>query len=322
VDLLKRVKDFIGERLRGQSPLLLGYSGGPDSKALLYALIEMGGVPLHLAHIDHAWRPESGEEARLLAAEAKQLNLPFHSLRLSEKPTRNLEEAGRFARLSFFRSLFDKIPFAALLLAHQADDRAETALKRLCEGAHLAHLGGLAPVSVLEGMPVWRPLLAVRKTEIHEFLAARRLQPLLDPTNEDPRFLRTRLRSQTMPQLRESFGKEIVENLALLSERAIELRDYLDQKIAPVWQERREGPEGIAVSLQGLERVEARHLLQKLGSSQGLCIPRRLLEPMLDAAKAGGRARRFQVGGKTFLMDGGCITLILADCKLFKISKM
>lgn len=322
MDLLKRVKDFIGERWNKKSPLLLGYSGGPDSKALLYALLEMGGVPLHLAHIDHGWRKKSGEERDLLAEEAARLKLPFHSIRLSEKPTRNLEEFGRFARLSFFRSLFGQYSFQALLLAHQADDRAETALKRLLEGAHLAYLGGLSPVANLEGMPVWRPLLTVHKSHIHEFLAARQIQPLLDPTNQDPRFLRTRMRQQSIPQLRASFGKEIAGNLALLSERAFELQKYLDKKIASTWEQRRQDLSGVQISLQGLERVEARHVLQKLGASVGLCIPRAPLESMLDAAQTGGKQRRFRVGGKTFFVARDLILVSFNQLSINEIKSL
>ena len=65
-----------------------------------------------------------------------------------------------------------------LLLAHQADDWAETALKRVLEGAHLAFLGGMEPVG--EGRAcIWRPLLKVRRSEILRFIEGRQLNPIL-----------------------------------------------------------------------------------------------------------------------------------------------
>jgi tRNA(Ile)-lysidine synthetase-like protein len=270
VDLSNTVKEFIGN---GVGPFLLGYSGGPDSKALLYALLEAGVKP-QVAHVDHGWREESRVEALALQKEVEGLGLVFHGIRLGRVPTQNLEEAAREARFAFFRSL---MPFEALLLAHQADDLAETALKRVFEGAHLAFLGGMAPKIVLDGVPVWRPLLEVRKKEILQFLDERGLVPLYDRTNDDPRFLRARMRKTLIPELGAAFGKEVVPNLAVLSSRAYELKEYLDRKVRTI--PRIEGEWGVAYDLRGAERVEARHLLKSHVSS------RILLEKILDAVK-------------------------------------
>ena len=259
MDLAKTVKKFIDTRC-DERPLLLAYSGGPDSKALLYGLLEAGIKP-HLAHVDHGWREESLLEAELLRKEAENLKLPFHSIRLTCLPDKNLEDYGREARLQFFRTLFDQIPFQALLLGHHSDDLAETALKRIFEGAHLPFLGGMTPTSELMGMAVWRPLLGVRKKEILHFLETKMLKGFYDKTNDDPKFLRTRLRQTMIPDLTVSFGKEIVPNLALLSERAYELKEYLDRKVESI--RKMEGEWGSAFYLKGVERLEARHLLRR-----------------------------------------------------------
>ena len=75
--LVKKVKDFLNRYvLMGDAPLLLGYSGGPDSKALLYLLLELRShfnFKLHLAHVDHGWRAESQNEAEILRKEADAL---------------------------------------------------------------------------------------------------------------------------------------------------------------------------------------------------------------------------------------------------------
>ncbi len=259
MDLLKRTKKFIDEKWDRKSPLLLGYSGGPDSKALLYALRQAGISP-HLAHVDHGWRSESAEEAAQLEEEAGRLGLPFHLKKLEGSPIGNLEEWSRNERLKFFKSLFEQFPFQALLLGHQADDQAETVLKRVLEGAHLVSFSAMSGESELAGMRVWRPLLGTTKKEILEL----DLQPILDPTNRDQKFLRGRLREQILPDLARQFGKEIGGNLRLLAERAGELGEYLDRKVAMV--NREEGPWGVYYDLTGLERIEARHFLQKIGS--------------------------------------------------------
>lgn len=240
-----------------QKPLLLGYSGGPDSKALLYALLECGVRPA-LAHVDHGWRPESGEEALLLQEEAKRLGLPFFLKRL--EPKEYSEDEARRGRYAFFSEIAPE--YAALLLAHQADDLAETVLKRIFEGANLVHLGGMQQVSSQYGICVWRPFLQIKRTEILAFLQERSLSALEDRSNYDPTYLRARMRQEIFPFLQNCFGKEIVDNLSLLSQRAFELKEYLDRRLEKVPIQK--GPWGTLVDLKGLEPIEQQHVLQSL----------------------------------------------------------
>jgi tRNA(Ile)-lysidine synthase len=304
-------KAFLARHWDGRRPLLLGYSGGPDSKALLYALREAGCGALHIAHVDHGWREESAKEAAGLKDEAEKLGLPFHSIRLEPPRTQNKEDLARKARLSYFRTLFDAIPFQALLLGHHADDLAETALKRVFEGAHLPFLGGMEPISRLEGMEVWRPFLHIRKREIFQFLSSRRLAPLLDATNRDPSFLRSRMREETIPLIAQSFGKEIVENLSCLSERASELKKYLDRRIASCAVRR--GVWGAAVRSAGVERIELRHLLQKMAGEEGVVLPRTVLEPVLDWAEEKAPYRKIFCQQKWVIVRGEWIFLLSSD---------
>lgn len=269
---MQKVKRFLQERWEGSRPLLVGYSGGPDSEALLQLVLE-AKIPCHVAHVDHGWRAESAREAEHLKS---RISVPFHTLRLPVPPEKNREEAAREGRLAFFRTLFAGGHYQALLLGHQADDLAETVLKRLFEGAHLVHLGSMEKISQFEELVIWRPLLNVRRREIEAYLEKKGITPLIDPTNSDPAYLRARMRKELFPFLKKSFGKEVVSNLALLSERAGELERYLGARVAG--RTLQEGVWGWAVDCKGLARIEARHLLQ----AQGLQIPRTVLEPLLD----------------------------------------
>lgn len=239
------VKEFLDSHYLSQKPLLLGYSGGPDSKALLYALLEYKrDLPLHLAHVDHGWREESAKEAEELKAEAERLNLPFHICRLDLKDHKNIEAVCREKRLLFFSEVLKKIEGDALLLAHQKNDVSETVLKRLFEGAHFPHLYGLKAVSTLQGMQVLRPLLSISKEEIYQFLRERELSWIEDPTNSAKELLRGRMRSTLIPLLEEHFGKEIQENLFLLGKRSEELNDYLKTRMDPLLRLIKKGPFG------------------------------------------------------------------------------
>jgi len=276
--LIEHVKRFLQLHWDKKRPLLLGYSGGPDSKALLYALVKSFSYPIHVAHIDHGWREESRKEALAIEEEVKLLGLPFHHIRLNHPICKELE--AREARFSFFRSLFDKISFQALLLAHQAEDVAETSLKRIFEGAHLPFLGGMKSEGELYGMKILRPLLRISKKEILAFLKKHSLDPFFDKTNQDPLYLRSRLREEILPFLRKSFGKEIEENLSTLSERAYELQNYLREntKEATI----HTFPEGKAIFCKGFARIEQRYLLQMHSKEEGIVWTRSVLEQVLD----------------------------------------
>ncbi len=267
-------KDFLSVHWDREKPLLLAYSGGPDSKALLYALLEVG-AHLSIAHVDHGWREESLEEAKAIEEEAKQLGCSFFSIRL--QPKEKSEDEARKARYAFFEKIFPG--HAALLLAHTADDLAETVLKRVLEGAHLTHLGGMRAESWQLGMPIWRPFLSIYRSAIFPFLEERNLKPLLDASNSDPSYLRARMRADLFPLLNECFGKETRGNLTLLSERAHELSEYFEKKLAhhPI----QKGPWGFLCDLSGLERLERTFLLQKMAKGRSLILNRDHLNTLL-----------------------------------------
>lgn len=297
---MKRVKLFLETHWDQERPLLLGYSGGPDSKALLYALLEAGCNNLHVAHVDHGWRGESAREEALIRREIEGLKLPYYSTRLNIVAK---EAVAREGRLDFFRSLFEKIPYQALILGHQADDLAETILKRIFEGAHLSFLGGMEPVSVLDWMPIWRPLLKTSKKELVAFLDGLQLKPLIDPTNFDPVYLRSRLRQETIPFLDQSFGKNIGENLSILSERSHELKQYLDQKIAHLKVQREEGR--CTVFCEKLERIERRHLLQKVAAEEKVFFTRVVLEQILDWVDDKAKQRKVFIDSRWIVSGRG-----------------
>ena len=86
--LIQKVRDFLEQRLTSTGPLLVGFSGGPDSLALVLALIEckrLFPMEIHLAHVDHGWREESGKEAEGLKILAENFGLTFHLKVLIEK---------------------------------------------------------------------------------------------------------------------------------------------------------------------------------------------------------------------------------------------
>ncbi len=248
------MKDFVTQELGSEIPLL-AYSGGPDSKALLYALLEVGIRPA-IAHVDHGWREESLNERIVVEDEAKSLGLIVHIEVLKMSGTKNLEDEARKLGWAFFK----KLPYSTILMGHHADDLAETTLKRVLEGASLTSITGMTKVSFIDGQKLLRPFLSFNKSNLIDFLENKKISYFLDKTNTDSRFLRGRLRTEIIPSLSKTFGKEVSNNLCLLSTRAFELKQYLDLKVSKV--PMIHGDWGIAYCVRDLEKIEIRHLLK------------------------------------------------------------
>lgn len=302
------MKEFLESRWDKKSPLVIAYSGGPDSKALFRAVLSWGKAEIHLAHVDHGWREESGAEAAFLEEEAKALGVSFHLLRLEKKTT---EEEARNLRLAYFASLKEKVPYQAVLMGHHANDLAETVLKRLFEGAHLTRLFGMQQESLLEGVLIWRPLLKIPRAAIEKALSARSFSYLTDPSNRDPKYLRARMRESLLPGLEEAFGKGILENLQVLADRSLELDAYLAKRVETIRGNMKGGPFGISIDCERCERVELRALLQEI-----FPMSRDAMETLLDWVKEKG-GREMSLGQRRIIADRGRLFFLEKKLPIF-----
>ncbi|NCC32887.1 MAG: tRNA lysidine(34) synthetase TilS, partial [Chloroflexia bacterium] len=201
--------------------LLVAVSGGPDSLVLLHVLTRLraqGGAQLHVAHLDHGIRPEADAEAQYVAALAATWGVPATLARrdvpaLAQVHAEGLPAAARRARYHFLASTAIEIGAGAVVVAHQADDQAETVLLHLLRGAGLAGLRGMreavpwdewAPsepsLFTADGPMLLRPLLAIPREQLLAYTADQGLEPVDDPSNRAERYARTRIR-QLLPLL-------------------------------------------------------------------------------------------------------------------------
>lgn len=226
---------FFEEHLKRGDVIVLGLSGGGDSLALLYLLLEYRkkqGFQLHLAHVNHGAREEAMDEARQLEELARTLDLPFHLSTLRKIPQGNQEDQWRKHRYTFFADLCETLRASALVLGHHQDDQAETILKRVLEGASLSRLGGMSQSLPWKAGELWRPLLDCKKSEIEEWLRKKDLVAFEDPTNRSKKYLRGRLRTTIFPQLDKDFGKGVRASLVTLGQEANELRDFIEEELS------------------------------------------------------------------------------------------
>ncbi|MGB9553448.1 MAG: tRNA lysidine(34) synthetase TilS [bacterium] len=207
----------------GQS-ILVGVSGGADSCALLYSLLDSEyGFQIQVAHFDHQLRPESGEDLQFVAGLCQSLGLPFHFSRgkvreRKEKEGLSLEEACRLERLDFLFRLKEELSLNWLALGHTADDQAETVLWRLINGSGLEGLKGIPLYDERRG--VIHPLLFHWHEETVSYCQERGVEFRQDPTNLQPLYPRNILRNNFFPEILRYFpqAKEGILRSSLILE--------------------------------------------------------------------------------------------------------
>jgi tRNA(Ile)-lysidine synthase len=208
-------------------------SGGADSVALLLLLLELReklGVVLLVVHFNHQLRGRaSNSDEKFVAGLAAKHDLAFFVARedISRKSKReraNLEDAARRARYAFFERLAGEHQVDKIVVAHTADDQAETVLAHIFRGTGLAGIGGIHP----QVGCVLRPLLAFRRAELRTYLRARHQSWREDATNRDTKRTRARIRLKLVPFLEKQFQRAVVEHLCQLADLAREDNAWLE----------------------------------------------------------------------------------------------
>lgn len=185
-------------------PALVAVSGGSDSLALLDLLVstrDTHGLELVVAHVDHGIHPDSGAVAQRVSEVAAGYGLRclIGRLGLSERYARASETIARTERYRWLRQAAAAEGARTIFLAHHADDQAETVLLRSLKGSGVA---GLRAMTRRRGLLV-RPLLEAPRALLASYVVERGLHPWDDPANADRRHLRSWLRHDVLPQLRE-----------------------------------------------------------------------------------------------------------------------
>jgi tRNA(Ile)-lysidine synthase len=206
------------------SSVVVAVSGGADSVCLLHLLLRHAPswqLTVHVAHLDHALRPTSAEDAAFVAQLAASWGVPFHGRRLQPGQLSadgdNLEAAARQVRYQFLAEVAHTVAptmdLAVIAVAHTVNDQAETLLLHLLRGSGLTGLAGMRPrqrLAITEGAEVedtpstpWlvRPLLDGTRTQILRYLETHGLPWREDPTNRDLNLTRNWLRHEILPRL-------------------------------------------------------------------------------------------------------------------------
>ncbi|WP_147125713.1 tRNA lysidine(34) synthetase TilS [Shimia ponticola] len=255
----------MGELLGPEFPkhLILAVSGGGDSMAMLYLAAPWArvmGIRLFVCTVNHNLRPEAAEEAALVAKACGELGLFHQVLDWHWDGQGNLQDAARQGRIDVIQRWRGSIEH--VVMAHTLDDQAETFVMRLARGSGVDGLAGMAPKRALpmrgqfkpecqhpDGPP-WsdstedhgwlvRPLLAVSRDDLRHYLKTLRIPFADDPSNDDTRFDRIKVRKAwadlerlglTRERLAVTAGqmaraREVLENAALQAHQACLAKD-------------------------------------------------------------------------------------------------
>ncbi len=235
--------------LPSNAPVLVAFSGGPDSRTLLHLLAAdaaQKGYRLYAAHVNHGIRgDEADRDESFCQSVAEEYGIPLFVLRanvpaLAEQTGQSVETAAREARYAFFEELLEKHNVSILVTAHNADDNLETVMFDLLRGCGLDGLCGIPPVRPMKNGILVRPLLAVDRETILGFCREHALCYVTDSTNTDTQYTRNRIRAELIPALR-AMDPSVVSRVSRTCESLRADAEHLRREAEDLLAEHRQG---------------------------------------------------------------------------------
>lgn len=232
----------VGKMLEPQGLTLVACSGGADSLALAAAAAwhhkrETGATAaakVGAVVVDHHLQPNSVEISGQAVRQLKDLGLDpvrIYPAHVDPDSPQGPEAAARTGRYQAFRKAMGELGASRILLAHTRDDQAEQVLLGLARGSGTRSLAGI-PAS--RG-PFHRPLLQLSRAETEAICQYEGLTWWNDPANADPRYLRSRIRTEVMPLLQDHLGESIREALARTAQIAAADAEYLETEAKEIF---------------------------------------------------------------------------------------
>ena len=295
--------------------LVVALSGGLDSVVLLHAVAGLRSThafALGAVHVHHGLSPNADAWGEACAALCRGLSVPLTIARVQVRRARgeSLEAAARAARYEVFRAQQAE----ALLLAHHADDQAETVLLQLLRGAGALGLAAMPPTRALAtatGLRLVRPLLRCSRATIERYASAHRLSWVEDESNRNLDLDRNYLRREVLPQLSTRYPG-CRETLARAAENLSEAQQLLDQ-LAEQDAAGRIGEGRLSLAaLSALDPLRQRNLLRWFLRANGVAPPprERLSDMLRQMLLARSDAHpRIDVGAWTLRRSRGWLLL-------------
>ena len=222
---------------------LVAVSGGIDSMCLMEK-VRLGGGPFAAAHCNFCLRGEESDgDEQLVREYCSRHGITLHVKRFSTKEYAaskhiSIEMAARELRYRWFGELCTEFGYGAVLVAHNAQDNAETLILNLLRGTGLKGMTGMKkegflPVKEYSHIPLRRPLLRLTREEITEFALEHALSWREDSTNAENGYKRNKIRNRVFPVFRE-INPSFVQTLNRDMERLAQIEEDIPERLRGV----------------------------------------------------------------------------------------
>lgn len=294
-ELVERFRRDLEPLAGGDLRIGLAVSGGPDSLALLLLAAAARPGMIEVAVVDHALRAESRAEAEMVASLGDRLSIPHAILTVKwkQKPRSALQERARVARYRLLAAWARQRGLGALATGHHLDDQVETLVMRLLRGAGVKGLAGMRRIGLTPGsnLPLIRPLLAWRRSELEQICTAAGVAPAEDTSNLDEQFERVRVRKALADQ--PEFDLTAVgRSVAHLGQADVALEwaatKEWERAVSAADSEIRYRPDGAPREIR--RRIVARAIVRLANEGNGAELRGREVDQLLAALRSGGKA--------------------------------
>ena len=250
---------------------LIGLSGGADSVALLMTLlpdIRDGRIAAEAVHVNHGLRgTEYDRDEKFCRELCEREGIPLTVYR-ADLQGKTDEDSARKARYGFFREKYKAFKADGLILAHHADDQAETFLMRLTRGAGPEGLECMREDETVEDIRILRPMLRIRREEIRAALTEDGTGWREDSTNTDTAYLRNKVRQELIPAL-EAISESAVDKICRTAGMIAADNDVLDAAAEKLLRENAKGSILNAAAITAEPEAVRRRVLRKWWNAEG-----------------------------------------------------
>jgi len=247
--------------------VLVGFSGGADSLALLSAVAfeaKKYSIKPIAVIIDHGLQDDSAQVAIAAKQTAESLGVEAAVKTVEVGTEGGLENAARDARYEALNRAMQEFQAEYLLLGHNLNDQAESVLLGLMRGSGPRSIAGMREVTG----SILRPLLSMTRDELRQACQDQGLEFWEDPHNQDPKFARVQIR-QILGQLENSGSQGVVQALARTAEQMHESEEII-RPVIEAEMKKINNPKEVDIEiLQSQEPAVRRRVIHKLGQLNG-----------------------------------------------------
>lgn len=301
--MLDKLRDFAEkyDMLSSGDVVVCGLSGGADSVCLLLSMREISreiGFSVEALHVNHCLRgDESDRDEEFCRCLCSRLKIPFKAVSCdvrgyAEKFSLSTEEAARELRYAIFR---DNSHGKKIATAHNADDNLETVILNLVRGTAVKGLCGIPPVRD----NIIRPMLAVTRREIEEFLDLQGQDYVTDSTNLTEDYTRNKIRRRIIPVMRE-LNASLTETSVNTIDGIRSENDFIESETAAALEKCLKN--GVLSDMSDYDEVIRRRCAAKLLRDNGLLISHKRLEECGKIMQNGGK---LNISGNIYFVSDG-----------------